>query len=222
MIFSNADDQTIEKSSLRRTAEPQISGTTYFNHKFLNTVIRLKKIDGPISISLYEDSEGNELIWNCHHPKALADITHNGNIFTGLGYAETLSCPINPLKLPMKELRWGRFLSDSHTVIWINWKSDDPLNKVFLDGTEFNDAFFENDTLVFDNERHKLTFSEIRTIRNGKLSGLFSKMKYLKFFFNSRLLETVETKFKAKTILTGDSAFLSTGWSLFEIVKWGK
>lgn len=122
----------------------------------------------------------------------------------------------------MNELRWGRFLSDSHTVIWISWKSDHPLNKIFLDGTEYNDAIFESETVVFNNGKHKLTFSEPRTIRNGKLSGLFSKMKYLKIFFNSRLLDTVETKYKAKSVLTGDSALITTGWSLFEIVKWGK
>ncbi len=222
LVFTNTDGLTIEKSSLRKTVIPEISDTIYFNHKFLKTGISLKKIDDPISRSLYKDGEGNELVWNCHHPKAFVEITYNGNIYEGLGYAETLSCPINPLMLPMKELKWGRFLSDSHTVIWINWKNEHSLNKIFLDGTEYNDAIFENETVVFDNGKYKLTFSEIRTIRNGKLSGLFSKMKYLKIFFNSRLLDTVETKYKAKTKLTRDSVCLSTGWSLFEIVKWGK
>jgi hypothetical protein len=221
LVFSNAGGLTTEKSSLRRIVKPETDGNINFKHKFLKTDISLKKIDDPISRLLYKDGESNELIWNCHHPKAHAEINYNGNIYQGFGYAETLSCPINPLKLPMEELRWGRFLSDLHTVIWINWKNEHPLNKIFLDGTEYNDAIFEDENVIFDNGKHKLTFSEIRTIRNGKLSGLFSKMKFLKMFFNSRLLDTVETKYKAKTTLTEDSVFLSTGWSLFEIVKWG-
>ncbi len=162
------------------------------------------------------------MIWNCHHPRALAEINYNGYIFKGLGYAETLFCPINPVNLPVDELRWGRFLSDSHTLIWINWKDKHPLNKIFINGTEYNDAIFENDSIIFNNGIYKLKFSEIQIIRNGKLSGLFSKMKFLKIFFSSRLLDTVEIKYKAKTVLSGDSVLLSTGWSLFEIVKWGK
>jgi hypothetical protein len=47
-------------------------------------------------------------------------------------------------------------------------------------------------------------------------------MKFLKILFNSRLLDTVEIKYKAKTILSEKSEFSSAGWSLFEIVTWGK
>jgi hypothetical protein len=122
----------------------------------------------------------------------------------------------------MEELKWGRFLSDSHTVIWINWKDDQPLNKIFMNGTEYNDAVFNNETIYFNDGKYKLTFSEIRSIRNNKLSGLFSKMKFMKIFFKSRLLNSLEKKYKAKTILSENSLFLSDGWSLFETVTWRK
>jgi hypothetical protein len=47
-------------------------------------------------------------------------------------------------------------------------------------------------------------------------------MKLLKIFLNRRILNTVEIKYKAKTTLSKNSVFLSNGWSLFEIVTWGK
>jgi hypothetical protein len=59
-------------------------------------------------------------------------------------------------------------------------------------------------------------------IRQGKLSGLFSKIKLLRMFFNHRILNTVEIKYKAKTTLSKNSIVLSNDWSLFEIVTWGK
>ncbi|MGD0342615.1 MAG: hypothetical protein ABSA76_13005 [Bacteroidales bacterium] len=184
LVFCDAEGLTREKSTLKNTLKPEFNGNINFNHKFLNTGISLKRIDDQIKRSLYKVDENNELIWNCHHPKALAEITYNGNIYKGLGYAETLFCPINPLKLPMQVLRWGRFLSDSHTVIWINWKGEHPLNKIFLNGTEYNDAIFENEIIIFNDGNNKLEFSQIQTIRDGRLSGLFSKFKFMKIFFN--------------------------------------
>lgn len=222
LVFCNAEGQTIEKSTLRKILKPAIDNTIHFNNKFLKTNITLRRSDNPITRSLYKEGESNELVWNCHHPKALAEINYNGKIFKGLGYAETLFCPINPVNLPVEEMRWGRFLSDSNTLIWINWEDIHPLNKIFLNGVEYDDAVFENDNITFYNGIYKLIFSEIQVIRNGKLSGLFSKMKFLKIFFNSRLLDIIEIKYKAKAILSGDSVVLSTGWSIFEIVKWKK
>jgi hypothetical protein len=222
LVFSDADGQTVEMSTLRKTIKPVINGTINFNYKFQKTGISLKRIDDPITRSLYKESEDNELIWNCHHPKALAVINYKGSIYRGLGYAETLLCPMNPLELPMGELRWGRFLSESHTVIWINWKDEHPLNKIFMNSTEYNDAEFDSETISFNNGKNKLTFSEVQPIRNSKLSGLFSKMKFLKIFFNRRLLDSLEIKYKAKTILSENSLFLSDGWSLFETVTWRK
>ena len=104
----------------------------------------MKRTDEPIVRSLYKDSKNIELIWNCHHPKGLAEIMYNGNIHKGFGYSETLFSLIKPWNLPIDELRWGRFLSDSYTLIWINWLGKYPVNKIFFNGTEFNDAIFKN------------------------------------------------------------------------------
>jgi hypothetical protein len=222
LIFCNAEGFTTEKSTFRKTKKPVIDRTIHLNHKFLKTGISLKRIDDPIIRSLYKDCGNNELIWNCHHPKALAEIIYNGNIYKGFGYAETLFSPIKPWNLPIDELRWGRFLSDSYTLIWINWKGKYPMNKIFFNSIEYNDAIFENDIIIFSDGIYQLKFLEIQLIRKGKLSRLFSKMKLLKIFFNHRILNSVETKYKAKTSLSKNSIVLSSDWSLFEIVTWGK
>jgi hypothetical protein len=171
---------------------------------------------------LYKDSDNNELIWNCHHPKALAEILYNGTLYKGFGYAETLFTFIKPWNLPIDELRWGRFLSDSDTLIWIKWTGKYPVNKIFFNGIEYNDAIFENDTINFCDGEYQLKFSEIHLIRKGKLSKLFLKMKMLKILFDHRILNSLEIKYKSKTSLSKNSIVMSNGWSLFEIVTWGK
>ncbi len=222
VLYCDKEGVTTEKSTLRKTRKAIINGTINLNHKFLKIDVSLNRTDDPIIRSLYKDSENNELIWSCHHPKALTEIIYNGNIYKGFGYAETLYSRIKPWNLPIDELKWGRFLSDTHTLIWIYWKGKHPLNKIFFNNIEYNDAVIENDTVIFGDGIYQLNFSEIQLIRKGNLSGLFSKMALAKIFFNRRILNTLEIKYKAKTTLSKNSIFLSDGWSLFEIVTWGK
>jgi len=222
LIFCDAEGRTTERSTLRKTGSPAIGDTIQFNHDLLKLTANLKRTDNPIIITIFKDSEGNELIWDCHHPGALAEINYNGDIYKGHGYSETLLCPVKPWNLPVDELKWGRFLSDSATVIWISWQGKVPMNKIFFNGIEFNDAVFENDIIIFGDGAYKLAFSEKRIIREGKLSGLLSKMAFLKIFFNRRILNTMEIKYKARTSFSKDSVLVSDGWSLFEVVTWGK
>jgi hypothetical protein len=222
LLFCDNEGSSIVKSSFRTIPRPVINKTIYLNNRNFKIDLRLKGIDDPISLILYNDCDNNELIWNCHHPKSLAEIEYNGTKYKGYGYAETLISFIKPWDLPIGELRWGRFLSDTDTLIWINWKGSYAINKIFLNSFEFNDAIFEKDNIIFGNGIYHLQFSDIHVIRKGKISRLFSKMPHMKIFFNRKILGTVEVKFKAKTILNKNSILLSKGWSLFEIVTWGK
>jgi hypothetical protein len=222
LLFCDAKGFTTEKSTLRKIRKPTINGSINFNCRYLKTDVVLIRMNDPINRSLYKDSVNNELIWNCHHPKALSEIKYNNNIYKGFGYAETLFSLIKPWNLPIDELRWGRFLSDAYTVIWIYWKGKYPINKLFFNGVEYNDAGFTNDLIIFGNGAYQLKFLQIQVIRYGKLSGLFSKMKLLRTFFNRRILNTVEIKYKSRTAFSKKSIVLSNDWSLFEIVTWGK
>jgi hypothetical protein len=222
LVFCDSKGFTLEKSTLREIKKPAIKITINLDHKLLETSVSLIRIDKPIIQSLFKDSENNELLWNCHHPKALAEILYNGDIYKGFGYAETLFLPVKPWNLPIDELRWGRFLSDSYTVIWIKWEGKYPVNKIFLNNIEYNDAIFETDIIFFCNGLYQLKFSDIQVIRKGKLSRLFLKIKILKLFFNPGILNSTEIKYKAKTSLIKNSIVISNDWSLFEIVTWGR
>jgi hypothetical protein len=222
LLFCDAEGVTTEKSTLKRTEKPLINETINLNREFFKFGVSLKRTDNPILRSLYKDIEKNELVWDCHHPKALAEVKYNGKTYKGFGYAETLILPIKPWNLPVDELRWGRFLSDSYTLIWINWKGVYPINKIFFNGIEYNDAIFRDEIILFNSGAFQLKFSEVQLIREGKLSGLFVKMKFLKIFCNQRILNSVEIKYKARASLNKNSFEISNGWSLFEIVIWGK
>src|SRR5450759_1984877 len=73
--------------------------------------------DAELRATVFESEEG-AVEWRCVMPKGSACL--NGG--RGLGYAEHLRITIAPWKLPIRTLRWGRFLTPNTTLIWIDWQ----------------------------------------------------------------------------------------------------
>lgn len=179
-----------------------------------------KSIDSPFIRTLLSDGGNGELTWNCHHPKAATEIRFNNMLHKGKGYAETLVLPVMPYTLPVDEIRWGRFLSDATTVIWICWKGARPLNLLFLNGSWYSDAEFSEKGIKFGEKLFSLSFSEVRIIRKGTFSDLFPGKPVLKMLIGKGLMKSMETKFIAKTTFSRNSIFVASGWSIYEEVIW--
>jgi hypothetical protein len=222
LIFSDTKGVTINKNSLKKTSKLLINDLLLFSNQFLQIEGSWKSMNPPLPLISYKDMMNHELIWNCHHPKSSTEIRYEDNTYQGYGYAETLFMTIKPWNLPIEELRWGRFLSDDYTITWIDWKGKYPLHKIFCNDSEYSDAIFEGDNIVFGRGIFSLIFREITVVRKGKLRNIFKKMPWLKILFNRRILNTSEVKYKAKSILYINKQTTSAGWSLYETVIWGK
>lgn len=221
-IYSDQKGEITEISSTRKTGEPIINDFLLFYNHFLETKGTWKRTDTALPPFIYRDKNDNELTWNCHHPKALAEIIYEDQTFHGYGYAETLSMTIKPWNLPIDELRWGRFLSEDYTITWIKWKGEQQLNKLFINGKEYNDSVFESGKVIFGDGDFELVFNEILTIKKEKLSSIFSDMPWIRLFIKRGTLESVENKYKARSALYSKSKLTARGWSLYEIVQWKK
>jgi hypothetical protein len=220
LIFSDNAGKVIEFSSFRK-ASVDISGQDIqLAHKRMAISGIWKRIDDGLVVSLFTDSHNKKLIWNCHHPKAGTEIRFNGGIFSGLGYAETLSLYFKPWNLPIDELKWGRYLSETDTIIWIKWKGSFPLNKLFYNNKEYNDAYIGDDEIAFADKAYHIIFSGISIIRKGNLSDVLARQPWLKLMFRKSILTSMETKYKAKSAFLKDEKIVSSGWSLYETVLW--
>jgi hypothetical protein len=222
LIFSDIKGIVIDKKTLKKTRKPLINDLLIFYNHLLLVKGSWKRLEYALPQLSFKDAVNNELTWYCHHPKALTEIEYDETSHKGFGYGETLNLTIKPWNLPIEELRWGRFLTENYTIIWVDWKGNYPQHKLFCNGTEYNDSTFESGSIVFGGGVFSLIFKEITVLRKGKLSGIFLKMPWMKIFFNRRILNSTETKYKAKTSLKLNGETKSTGWSLFEIVIWGK
>jgi len=219
IIVSDHNNKTYERTSFKKNILPVIDHNIGFKDHALNITGEWQRIDDSFQFPLYSN-DSRLVLWNCHHPKAIANIEFGWKDYHGFGYAETLTLTIKPWELPLKELRWGRFLSENYTIVWIHWKGQNPLNRIFLNGNEYNDAIFEDDLISFNSGKYKLEFLKISGIRKGKLSNIFSKVPWLKALFPFTILQTQEFKYKAYSSFKEQSNIVSFGWCLYELVVW--
>ncbi len=165
-------------------------------------------------------TEKNAIInWNCIAPKAEFEIEWNGKKMSGLGYSEILHINFVPWKLPISTLKWGRFLSENHCIIWIEWIGKQPLKKVFWNGEKIENAEISDMGIKFSSKNAELVFENSVYLKNEKLMKIADKYPFLKLFFKQTFLQSKEMKFKNLSTLNIEGK-QENGFSLYEIVLW--
>lgn len=217
MILSQ-DGSTIQRSFLSSSVCEEKG---VFSSKKLNVSGRWKEIEPPLPTQKLLNQKHRQLLWNCYLPKAMVEVKMTDKIFSGLGYAEVLKMNFFPWKLPISELKWGRFLSENHCVIWIEWIGKQPLKKVFWNGKLIQDVQISDRSIVFNQLKTQLIFDEPAVIKNEKLSSIAEKYPFLRLFFGRKFLNSEEIKLKSKSTLVIDNQ-REIGFSLYETVLWKK
>jgi hypothetical protein len=168
------------------------------------------------------DGDLGGIVWQCFQPKANAKIElPNHTFLAGLGYTENLTMSIKPWELPITELRWGRFLSEEDTVVWISWKGEENLDLLYYQGNPVANPVITDDLINLNQEEFFLTFSDKIVLRNGyPNSTALSGRDGIKNILPKRILNTYECKWRSKGILTKPNKQISQGWVIHEVVKW--
>ena len=93
----------------------------------------------PIQACIFNSVDGC-LNWNCFQPASKVCLTINNKIVKGRGYAEQLILTALPWKIPMNELRWGRFGSKENNMVWIELREEDKQQWVWLNGEKIENC----------------------------------------------------------------------------------
>jgi hypothetical protein len=75
--------------------------------------------------------------WRVEAPAARVSFDLGGSAAVkGAGYAERIFISLPVWRLPIRELRWGRWLDTqaNRSVVWIDWRGEAPGTWVFVDG----------------------------------------------------------------------------------------
>jgi hypothetical protein len=206
--------------SLRHTALKVADREIHWRAPSLGVDGRWQRFSHGIRARIYESAEG-AVDWHCLLPCGPAAIDRAGRpTLEGLGYVEHVRVTIPPWRLPIRTLRWGRFLSPRHSLIWIDWQGDFTTRRVYLDGAPVTATALDDDGLTLDDGSHA-GFDRGLVLRHGKLgSSVFSSVPGLDRIAPARIFLMEETKWLSRAVLTRPGAEPDQGWCIHEVVQW--
>lgn len=222
VLEANAANQLKARYSIRKCAMPVREGSTVrWESESLKSKGSWERLDPPCEVRVYDSSLGT-VDWHCMQPRASATVDlGEGVTIQGLGYVERLEMTIAPWNLPLEELRWGRFLSDRESVVWIDWRGEYSRRIVLENGVLRSASSVEESGLTLE-ENVTLSLSASEALRKGALGktalGVIPGVARL---LPNRLLAVEECKWRSRgELLRGKRK--SSGWAIHEIVRWPK
>jgi len=162
------------------------------------------------------------LSWNCLAPRAAstmkigsADPSH------GWGYAEHIHLTVPLWRLPIRRLRWGRFVNATDALVWIDWTG--PYNKriVYLNGSPVSAERIDDQEIVLEQEKAVLHLKQREVIREGKLGATaLSVIAHLSHLLPDSVLNIRECKWLSTAVLRLPGHPDSRGMAIHEVVEW--
>jgi len=203
------------RSTLRRCGEPSASDEEVrWEAGPLEVSGTWHGLAPEFSAELLAAPEGT-VVWRCVQPRSRAELRlPGGRTLAGLGYVEELTLTFPPWRLPIDELRWGRFASGSRGLVWIEWRGPHPVRLALVDGerAELSAAAEER----VDAGGVSLELSQPAVLRTGRIGEtVLSVIPGIERVFPGRILGLQETKWRARGTLQG-----AQGWAIHEVVRW--
>lgn len=221
LLHSNGEE-TQTRFSLRSALPPSISGSAL---TWKSSPLRIdgtwNALEPPVRATIL-DSDAGAIEWHCLQPRATASVRIGKSAAVcGLGYAENLRMTIPPWRLPLKELRWGRFLSATDSLVWIDWRGPYSKQVVFHNGVEAQAESITEQQVVLYDRAVMLNFEESFVLREGTLAKTaLSKIPNVQKLFPQSLLGIRECKWKSRAVLHRNGIPDTRGWAVHEVVQW--
>ncbi len=210
------------KATLHGGKAPRVSGNSlHWDCPALKLKGRWEAKQPPLSFKVFRASN-TPLDWSCLRPHGVAEINIGGiGSFTGFGYVDYLDLSDRPWRLPLDELRWGRYLSERDSIIWMDFKGPCPETIVFHNGTLCPGARVTDHEISLGEHQSRLSFEETQVLREGMLgSTALSVIPGFDKLLPARMLKTEERKWRSRGVLRKGGSVLGSGWTIHEVVQW--
>jgi hypothetical protein len=173
----------------------------------------------PVLASRLFENEAGFVDWRCEAPSALVKVECAGRPpMSGTGYAEQLTLTIPPWRLPISDLRWGRWMDETaaRSVVWIEWRGAEPRTWVFVDGVLVPQAAVDDCCISAPPAR--LTLLPSSTLSTRALADTIQRIPGLHALIPSSVLSLRETKWSSLGTLRCPSAPPVEGRAIHERV----
>jgi hypothetical protein len=173
----------------------------------------------PLSRRLIDLPDG-AVDWRCEVPAATVAVTlQDRPSLSGRGYAECLEMTLPPWRLPIDELRWGRWVSDDggRSLVWIDWKGQQPRTDVYLDGRPQAAATVADDRIQAGDV--SLALSERRTLHSRSLASALAGLAPVLSLLPASWRGVEDTKWISRACVNRPGTPAEQGWCIDELVR---
>jgi hypothetical protein len=197
-----------------------VGGDIVWGSERLRIEGRWTALEPPVGETLFASPRG-KVEWTCHQPRARARGNFAGAAFEGFGYAEHLVLTCAPWSLPIDELRWGRFLGKSSSLVWIDWRGPHTKQLVACSGVRSGCAQIDDRSVVSADRAVALSIEDGTVLRRGPIgkTALADLAGSGKVRMPLRILEVEEKKWRARGSLRAHGR-TDHGWVIHEVVRW--
>lgn len=213
-----ADGTIGSKTSIRTCKLPKIdSGKIVVQLPRLGVEGAWEGLAHPIEREILASEQG-AVQWNCLQPAARVSCVLGGRKTEGLGYAELLHLTMAPWKLPIRELHWGRFVSETDSLVWIDWCGPFCYRLLLHNGKQVDAISITAQEI--QSSVLSLTLDRGLILRSGELgSTVFPSIRKLAAYVPGRMLRLSECKWRSRAVLQHEGRSIS-GWAIHEVVRW--
>jgi hypothetical protein len=155
--------------------------------------------------------------WSCEIPRGEVWLRAGDVVLEGTGYAERIELSLPPWRIPADEIRWGRFLADGTSVVWIDWRGELPQQLVFHDGRLARSATISEEGVQSGEGLH-LRLDEARAVSDDRLGGLLAPLETLRPVIEP-ITRTHQTRWLSRGELHRPGCPPVRGWALHEMVR---
>jgi len=171
----------------------------------------------PVEHTVFENATGS-VVWNCLQPRSTAWVRIGERKQRGLGYAERLTVTLPPWQLPMRQLRWGRFVSPEDAVAWIDWQG--PYSTSFATHNGRQNMLLSVTETEVELSDGVLRMEPGLALRAGRVgSTVLPGARALGRLLPRSLFNIEEQKWRSRGSLQAGERE-SRGWVIHEVVHW--
>lgn len=208
----------VVRSSLTSAPPPRVAGgRIIWDSPSLACTARIEPRQAPIEERLL-DGDAGVVEWRAEAPTAAVSFDLDGiSPVLGAGYAERIFISMPVWRLPIRELRWGRWLDAAATrsVVWIDWRGDSPRTWVFLDGIKVPAAFVTDEGIRA--QGMTIALGERRILHARRFAETAATIPPLRAVVPKSILALRETKWISAGTLQDGNAAAQAGSAIHEL-----
>jgi hypothetical protein len=223
LLVARRGFSAVTTSSLARVEPPRVVGRAIaWSHEPLGVSGQWPVGGPPLERTLLESDHGT-IAWSLYAAGPSARVSIGDESLAGTGYAECLETTVLPWKMPIRELRWGRFLTAAgDAIVWIEWIGPAPRLLVLSNRSEPAPGTISIDdrrvSWTDDRCRSELWLEKESTLRDGALGPqVLSRIPGVDRLSPAAFLKSRETKWLSRGTLNCGAKTVE-GWAIHERV----